>query len=99
MEMLGMPLAILLVFYLYLLVRFQHVKRPGLFLIGVAGLALAFVSNFFLVHHSVAVVAHVLFSVSALVAFVGAVGACFGGELPGQLAKMADDLDKSGQAQ
>ena len=98
MDPLSLSIAVLLVFYLYLLVRFQNVKRPGLFLIGVAGLALVFVANFFLVHHSVAVVALILTALGALVAFVGAVGACFGGQLPGQLAKMADDLDKSGQA-
>ena len=70
--------AILLVFYLYLLVRWQHVKRPWLYLCGAAGIALALFGRFF----GAGTVMRIFNTLGVLIAFAGAVGASYGAELP-----------------
>jgi len=84
--------AILLVFYLYLLAHFDLVKRKGCYLVGVAGLLLIMVGMFFLpwLGSDWANVLVGIFNwVGSLVAFLAAVGACYGAELC-----MADKLSK-----
>jgi len=92
----------MLVFYLYLLARWQHVKRPAFFLLGTLGLLLAFVGRFFAVGGNpgsdIMIVVRIFDVIGSLVAFLGAVVACYGAALPGQLAKVADDLaSKAGE--
>jgi hypothetical protein len=81
---LSFPLVILLIFYLYLLVRWQHVKRPLMVLVGAAGLLFAMVGRFFLIGHANwgTVVMQVFDCIALVIAFVGAVGACYGAKLP-----------------
>jgi len=81
---LALPTVALLVFYLYLLVRWQHVKRPLCYLIGVVALLAGFFGRFFAIGHSssVMVVTQVFDCIAAIVAFAAAVGACYGAKLP-----------------
>ena len=76
---------ILLVFYLYLLVRPQAVKRCPCFLIGSLGLLLVLLTGFFS-PWACATWARVLIgifsTIGVLVAFLCAIAACFGGKLP-----------------
>ncbi len=76
-------LAILVVFYLYLLVRPQYIKRPFCMLIGAAGLLLAIVGEFFTLGRATEVVCEIFTIIGNLLAFVGAIATCFGGKLPG----------------
>ena len=76
-------LVILLVFYLYLLARWQYVKRPFFFLIGAAGILFAMCGAFFTLGRATLVVSQIFQIIGTLVAFVGAVAACFGAKLPG----------------
>ncbi len=72
-------LAILLVFYLYALARWQIVKRAPLFFFGAAGLLFAFLGQFFALGDTVVgTVAEVFNIVGLLVAFTGAVLSCAG---------------------
>jgi len=83
---------ILLVFYLYLLAHFDLVKRRGCYLVGVAGLLLVLVALFFLpwLESGWAEVLVGIFNwVGSIVAFIAAVGACYGAELC-----MADKLEQ-----
>ena len=91
----GLASSILLVFYLYLLARWERVKRPMLYLLGAAGLAFGMAGGFFLVSGSTITVARVFGVIGTLVAFAGVVGACFGGELP---VKLPGDLGKTNTA-
>ena len=85
---------LLLVFYLYLLVRWQYVKRPSLFLLGSVGILATFVGYFFSLGGSGATyVTYVLGYIGAIVAFAGAVGACYGATLP---VRLPDNLGGSG---
>lgn len=70
--------AILLVFYLYLLARWQYVKRPWMYLLGAAGIALAILGGFF----GAGTATRIVDTLGALIAFTGVVGACYGGKLP-----------------
>ena len=83
----GFTLAgILLVFYLYLLVRWQHVRRPTFYLIGAGGLGLVFLGQFILFAGGtvkvVAILARIVDLAGVLAALAGAVGACYGAKLP-----------------
>ncbi len=82
MEVAVIPVVVLLIFHLYLLVRWEKVKRANMFLIGLAGLLLTFIGNFFMIRGGAPTVAAVFYCVGALGAFLGAVGACYPGELP-----------------
>lgn len=77
--------AILLVFFLYVSLHPEKIKRPACFVAGWAGLVLIFVGNFFLIggNPNVAIVCQVLTYIGLLVALGGAAGACFPGALPG----------------
>lgn len=77
------PLVILLVFHLYLLARWQYVKRPFFFLIGAVGLLFAYVGSFFGLAGATMKVMIIFQIIGTLVAFVGAVAACYGAKLPG----------------
>jgi hypothetical protein len=86
MEGLLNPSSILLVFYLYLLARWQYVRRPMLFLLGAAGLVFSMVGLFFTLSTDTVKVAIIFHIIGNLVAFVGGLGACFGAPLPVKLS-------------
>jgi hypothetical protein len=75
---------VLLVFHLYLLARWEKVRRAGFYLLGCAGLVVIFLGNFFLIGGSsrVGAVGELFYCLGLLPALVGAVGSCFPGELP-----------------
>ncbi len=77
---------ILLVFYLYLLVKPQCVKKPMFFWIGSLGLVLAIIGSFFLpwIGSAWAKILVSLFStIGSLVALIGVMLACCGEKLHG----------------
>ena len=78
------PSVVLLVFCLYLLVRWEKVKRPLFFLIGAGGIAIVLLSTIFAVGDNRAV--HTIMAVftwlGTIIAFVGLGTACYGGKLP-----------------
>ena len=79
--------AILLVFYLYLLVRPERIKRNGFFLIGTAGLVLALIGAFFAPWANVGrdwamVLVAIFGTFGSLIAFIAGVLACYAGKLP-----------------
>lgn len=86
------PMEILLVFALYLLARWQHVKRPLFYLVGVGGLVFAMLSGFFIGSivgnitgsgsSGGATVAAVFQTLGSIVALLGFVAACYGAPLP-----------------
>ena len=78
---------ILLVFYLYLGVRWQYVKRPWCYMFGAAGLGLIIVAQFFVVGtinpgSGWATTMRVISVLGLLVAFKGAIGAVYGAKIP-----------------
>ena len=83
------PFFLLLLFYLFLLIKWSLVKRPMLYLVGALGIALHFAGGFLLAGEGKT--ACLIFeTIGLLVAFLCAVGACFGGDLPMQLGKMGE---------
>ena len=82
---LALPTVVLLVFYLYLLVRWERVRRPSMFLIGALALTAGFVGRFFAIGHNtkLQIVLQVLDCIAAIGAFACAVAACCGAALPG----------------
>ena len=79
--------AILLVFYLYLLVRPERIKRNACFLIGACGLVLAIIGAFFapwanLGRDWAMVLVAIFGTFGALIAFIAGVLACYAGKLP-----------------
>ncbi|MHC4562566.1 MAG: hypothetical protein ACYS8X_07325 [Planctomycetota bacterium] len=92
--------AILLVFYLYLLVRWDHVRRPVCFLIGAAGLLFALFGHFFAIagyNSGAAVVTRLFDVIGAMVAFVFAVAACYGAKLPLEIRGVTCEKGAPGQ--
>ena len=87
------PTVILLVFYLYLLVRWQYVKRPLLFLLGSAGVLFALVGGFFNFEATVSVL-KIFHTIGSIVAFAAGVGACYGAALPVNLPGIHEAGDK-----
>ena len=93
---LSLPVAILLVFYLYLLVKGELVKRPLFYCVGALGVLAALAAGFFMVGSlgadankkgevgltAVKILANIIQLIGVLVAFVGAFAACFTGKLP-----------------
>jgi hypothetical protein len=81
---LSVTAAILLVFHLYLLVRPERIKRKMCLTVGLGGLLLMLVGNFFLIggHGGLMIVSQIFTVIGLLGAFGGGVGACFPGELP-----------------
>jgi hypothetical protein len=77
-------LLILLVFFLYLLVRPERVKRPVFLIIGCAAVALGLLARFFAIGHANwgGIVLQVFDCLVTLLAFAAAVIACYGGQLP-----------------
>ena len=73
---------ILIAFYLYLLVRPQHVKRPPIYLVGLCVLVVAIASQYFLLARRPGNAGPCLEITASLVAFVAAVLACYAGPLP-----------------
>ena len=74
---------VLLVFYLYLFVRWQYVKRQLVLLLGVGGLAFALVGEFFTLGNATMIVWQIFTIIGNFIAFVCAAGATFGAKLPG----------------
>ncbi len=71
--------SILLVFHLYLLVRWEKVRYPQFFRIGIWGFALILLANFFFFFSSeriIRFIGGVLGGIGLILAFIGAVGAC-----------------------
>ena len=70
--------SILLVFHLYLLVRWEKVRQPKFFRIGVWGFVLILLANFFFlsIDRDILTVGGVLNCIGLILAFVGAVGSC-----------------------
>ena len=85
-ELLTVLTTVFVIFYLYVLVRWQYVKRPCCFLAGSLGIVAVLAGRFFAVGNDpscgVVIVMRVLNMIGLLVAFAGAVGACYGGKLP-----------------
>ena len=71
---------IMMVFYLYLLARWQHVRRPFLYLLGSAGLLVGMMGSFF--SRFLPAFAQIVGTIGVMVSFAAAVGACYGAELP-----------------
>ena len=91
---------VLLVFYLYLLVRPQHVKRKSCYLAGAAGLLLALI-GVLLVACDARTVGGIFDWAGAVVAFLAAIAACYGGTLPGvdkMEHRMTERLEKPDQS-
>ena len=89
-----MAAMILLVFYLYLLVRPQYVKRNSFFLIGAIALLVAMLLVGILsVFHTraTAVLAGIFGTILNIVAFGSAIAACYGGVLPG-VQRASDEI-------
>ena len=78
-------LAILVAFYLFLLVRWQYVKRPFFFTVGVLGIAPVIAARLFSIGsvNALEIVSGILTTVGVLAAFLSAVAACYCGKLPG----------------
>ncbi len=81
-----LTLSVLIVFYMYLLARWQHVRRPWAYLVGSVGLVLALAGEFFAVGGNpcsgVVVVTRIFQIIGAVIALTGAIVACFGGKMP-----------------
>ncbi|HHH76229.1 MAG TPA: hypothetical protein ENL03_04305 [Phycisphaerae bacterium] len=100
------PLIALLVFYLYLLVKGDLVKRPFFYCIGALGIIVALASAFFMVGSTglnekreiaaVQILANIFELIGILVAFVGAFAACFTGKLPVNVPGM-ESKDEAGE--
>ncbi|MCK4601219.1 MAG: hypothetical protein KAU28_02055 [Phycisphaerae bacterium] len=84
MNFIVVALVILLVFYLYLLARWQYVRRPWLYLLGSAGLVFALIGSIFVVGSKggYPVVTNIFQVIGAVIALKGAIGACCGAKLP-----------------
>jgi len=78
----GGVVVVLMVFYLYLLVRWQYVRRPLCYLLGMAGWAVVFLGWLLGAASAPDVVMRLLSVIGAFVVFTCAVGACFGARLP-----------------
>lgn len=81
----AMMSAVLIVFYLYLAIRTDKVRRKGCYLIGAAGVLLVIFAQFFGIFAGrlwAAVLVGLLGTIGALVAFGSGVAACYGGTLP-----------------
>jgi len=81
--------AILLVFYLVLLVKWSWVKRPMFFCTGALGLLLMILGDYFVVggavrYEGLQIVNRVFDTVGLTVAFVSALLACYPPKLPGE---------------
>ncbi|MCE5278299.1 MAG: hypothetical protein ABFD92_20805 [Planctomycetaceae bacterium] len=90
MDNLGPVIAIILtIFYLYLAVRSDRVKRPVLFWIGALALASAMILGIFLIIDSraVRIVFSILMVVLLVASFLVGLAAAFGGQLPVRLAE------------
>ncbi len=70
--------SILLVFHLYLLVRWEKVRRLGFFRVGVLGFVVILSANFFFLttDRDILTVGGVLNGIGLILAFIGAVGSC-----------------------
>ncbi len=95
------PLAILMVFYLYMLTRFKYVRRPMFFLWGAVavaagmalmGLILPWVSG----EGFLTDVVKFGTSIAAVIAFACMVLACYGGQLPERVpqARRTESIDE-----
>ena len=82
---------ILLVFYLFLLVRWKHVRRPTLYLLGAAGLLLALFGGFFAVSSRTIIVSQIFGTMGGMIAFVCGIGTCYAAKLPVNLPAGLDE--------
>ena len=79
-----LPSLVLLVFCLYLLVRWEKVKHPLFFLIGAVGILITLGGAIFSVGHDrdLHTIANVFNWFGTLLALAGFLAACYGGALP-----------------
>ena len=85
-----------LVFYLYLLVRWQHVRRKLCYLVGAASLLASLLVVGILTSvdgRGAGIAAGVIISILNVVTFGSAIAACYGGALP-----LVDKLDEKATA-
>ncbi len=84
---------VLMAFYLYLLVRPQHVRRRKIFWIGLCLVAVALVNRYFLlgVSRGVRQTAMAIDITAGLLAFIAGVLACYADALPFHLPGDLDD--------
>lgn len=99
---------ILMIFYLFLAVRYQHVRLPGMFFLGLCGMALAFLVSIVAVIEPSDVMVRIvgiLGLIGQLAAFFFGILACYSSERTdrmaaklGRLFRVAPpDSDKQGQ--
>ena len=70
--------SVLLVFYLFLLIRWDKVKRPGMLRFGLLGFGLMLLGNFFFIalDRDFMIAGQVLHYIGLIPVFIGAIGAC-----------------------
>ncbi len=81
----GMATAVLMAFFFFLLIKWNYVRRPFFYLIGVAGLAgmMLFDGIFGSINRTWAMTINgIVTMLCQLVAFAAALIACYGAELP-----------------
>jgi hypothetical protein len=95
------PLAILLVFYLYMLTRFKYVRRPMFYLWGAIAVAVgmslvALLAPWVDPRDWLYDVLRCVSGVASVVAFACMVLACYGGELPEQIpqGRRSESMDE-----
>jgi hypothetical protein len=89
---------VLLAFYLYLLVRWQYVRRPMWYLVGVASqVAFGILCGIF-VAANLPRVALMFAILDSSIAFAAIVLACYGAELPVKLTASLNQMGMSSQA-
>lgn len=85
---------VLLVFYLFLLVRWEKVKRPGMLRFGLLGFGLMLLGNFFFIalDRDFMIAGQVPHCIGLIPVFIGAIGSVRPGILPvlGSTEEQAD---------
>jgi hypothetical protein len=88
----ALPGVVLLVFYLYLLARWQHVRRPAMYLIGVAVQVIFGLLVGIFLAVGLPGVAMIFGVIDFTLSLAAVVGACYGAELPSRLASTLNHI-------
>jgi hypothetical protein len=80
------PNVVVLIFYLYLLARWQNVRRPLVYLLGACGIAAFDLLTGIFILSALPRVAGFFAMMGTVIGFLAAVGACYGSELPVKIA-------------
>lgn len=89
---------VIVIFYLYLLVKWELVRRPGLYLVGIASILLTILMNFFTLGRVEALVSYVhpiLCWLLQIASLALAVGAVYRGQLPASVQKAVDQVNQA----